>query len=40
MRAGDGKFRLGRTWSFLIRFVCPVAVLLILVNLVWGLIHT
>lgn len=33
VRANDGKFPLGRTWVFLIRFVCPVAILGILASL-------
>jgi neurotransmitter:Na+ symporter, NSS family len=35
VRANDGKFPLGRTWSFLIRYVCPVAILLILGYQIW-----
>lgn len=38
IRAGDGRFALARTWAFLIRFVCPIAVALILINLVQSLI--
>ncbi|MCI0434096.1 MAG: sodium-dependent transporter [Gemmatimonadetes bacterium] len=38
VRANDGKFPLGRTWSFLIRYVCPIAIALILGNLLWGLV--
>lgn len=38
VRANDGKFPLGALWSFLIRFVCPIAIIAILVNLVWGLL--
>jgi len=38
VRANDGKFPLGRTWTVLIRFVCPVAITLILMNLLYGLI--
>jgi neurotransmitter:Na+ symporter, NSS family len=34
VRANDGKFPLGRTWTFLIRFVCPVAIVAILLSLV------
>jgi NSS family neurotransmitter:Na+ symporter len=34
VRENDGEFPLGRTWSFLIRFVCPVAIVAILVSLV------
>lgn len=37
VRANDGKFPLGRTWSFLIRFVCPVATAALLIQLVIGL---
>ncbi len=37
VRANDGKFPLGRTWSFLIRFLCPVAIMGILVRLSYGL---
>lgn len=32
VRVNDGRFPLGRTWSFLIRYVCPIALLAILVN--------
>lgn len=32
VRVNDGRFALRRTWSFLIRFVCPVALLAILVH--------
>lgn len=35
VRANDGKFPLGGLWSVLIRFVCPVAIVLILGSLVW-----
>jgi NSS family neurotransmitter:Na+ symporter len=38
VRANDGKFPLGRTWAFLIRFLCPIAIILILYNLVKALI--
>jgi NSS family neurotransmitter:Na+ symporter len=38
VRAADGRFRLGRTWAFLIRFVCPVVIFLILVSLVQTLL--
>jgi NSS family neurotransmitter:Na+ symporter len=34
VRENDGEFPMGRTWSFLIRFVCPVAIVAILVSLV------
>jgi NSS family neurotransmitter:Na+ symporter len=37
VRANDGKFLLGGLWSFLIRFVCPIAITAILVNLFWEL---
>jgi len=37
VKANDGKFPLGGLWSFLIRFVCPIAITAILVNLVWEL---
>ena len=36
VRANDGKFPLGRTWAFLIRFLCPVAIVGILVSLLRG----
>jgi len=35
VRANDGKFPLGRTWSFLIRFLCPIAITSLLVYLLW-----
>jgi NSS family neurotransmitter:Na+ symporter len=38
VRGSDGRFRLEKTWIFLIRFVCPIAILLILINLAWSLI--
>jgi NSS family neurotransmitter:Na+ symporter len=38
VRANDGRFPLGRTWSFLIRFLCPLAITALLIQLVWGLI--
>jgi len=38
VRANDGRFPLGRTWTFLIRFVCPIAIVLILINLIQALI--
>jgi NSS family neurotransmitter:Na+ symporter len=38
VRENDGEFPLGRTWSFLIRFVCPIAILAILVKLVVDLV--
>jgi NSS family neurotransmitter:Na+ symporter len=37
VRANDGRFPLGRTWAFLIRFVCPIAITALLVQLVYGL---
>ena len=37
VRENDGKFPLGRLWAFLIRFICPIAITAILLNLVWGL---
>ena len=33
VRSNDGKFSLERTWSFLIRFLCPVAIAALLVYL-------
>ncbi len=38
VRANDGRFPLGRTWAFLVRFLCPIAITLILYNLVKALI--
>ena len=38
VRENDGKFPLGGVWSFLIRFVCPLAIAAILLNLVWELV--
>ena len=38
VRENDGKFPLGRLWAFLIRFICPIAITAILLNLVWGLV--
>jgi NSS family neurotransmitter:Na+ symporter len=35
VRANDGEFPLGRLWSVLIRYVCPVAIVLILGSLIW-----
>ena len=35
VRSNDGKFSLERTWSFLIRFLCPVAIVSLLVYLLW-----
>ena len=37
VRANDGKFPLGAAWAFLIRFVCPIAIAGILINLLRGL---
>lgn len=34
----DGKFPLERTWTFLIRYVCPVAIVAILVQIVWSFV--
>lgn len=34
VRVDDGRFPLARTWAFLIRFACPTAILLVLVDLV------
>ncbi|MDP2470001.1 MAG: sodium-dependent transporter [Candidatus Palauibacterales bacterium] len=38
VRENDGRFPLGRTWSFLIRFVAPSAIVAILVKMVADLI--
>ena len=38
VEVNDGKFPLGRLWAFLIRFICPIAITAILLNLVWGLV--
>jgi NSS family neurotransmitter:Na+ symporter len=38
VRENDGKFPLGRTWAFLIRFVCPIAIVAILISLVSALV--
>jgi NSS family neurotransmitter:Na+ symporter len=38
VRENDGKFPLGRTWAFLIRFACPIAIVAILINLVASLL--
>ncbi|HET6343226.1 MAG TPA: sodium-dependent transporter [Gemmatimonadota bacterium] len=35
VRSNDGKFSLEGTWSFLIRFLCPVAIVSLLVFLLW-----
>jgi NSS family neurotransmitter:Na+ symporter len=37
VEVNDGKFALGRLWAFLIRFICPIAITAILLNLVWSL---
>lgn len=37
VRANDGQFPFGALWSFLIRFVCPIAIVGILVTLLRGL---
>ena len=36
LERGRGTFRLGRVWGFLIRFVCPLAILTILFQLLRG----
>jgi NSS family neurotransmitter:Na+ symporter len=38
VRVNDGRFILGRTWAFLIRYVAPLAIAALLVQLVWGLV--
>ncbi len=38
VRANDGRFPLNRTWSFLIRFLCPIATAALLIQLAWGVI--
>jgi NSS family neurotransmitter:Na+ symporter len=38
VRANDGKFPLGGLWRFLIRYVAPIAIVAILVQLVWALV--
>lgn len=35
VRANDGRFPLEKAWTLLIRFVCPVAIVVLLVFLVW-----
>ncbi len=35
VRSNDGKFSFERTWSFLIRFLCPIAIVSLLVFLLW-----
>jgi NSS family neurotransmitter:Na+ symporter len=39
VKADDGLFPLERVWSFLIRFVCPVAIVGLLLSLAWPLIR-
>jgi NSS family neurotransmitter:Na+ symporter len=38
VRENDGKFPLGRTWSFLIRYLAPLAIAALLVQLVLSLV--
>ncbi len=38
VRANDGKFPLGGAWVFLIRYVAPVAITALLIQLVWSLV--
>lgn len=38
VEVNDGKFPLGGTWAFLIRFLCPIAITLILGNMLKGLL--
>jgi NSS family neurotransmitter:Na+ symporter len=38
VRSTDGRFPLEKVWIFLIRFLCPIAIVLILINLVQALI--
>jgi NSS family neurotransmitter:Na+ symporter len=38
VRSTDGKFPLETVWVFLIRFLCPIAIVLILINLVRSLL--
>ena len=35
VRANNGRFPLGGIWTFLIRYLCPVAIVILLVYLVW-----
>ena len=35
VKANDGKFPLGGVWTFLIRYVCPIAIVAILASLVY-----
>ena len=35
VRSNDGRFSLEGTWSFLIRFLCPVAIAALLIYLMW-----
>ena len=37
VRANDGRFPLGRTWGILIRFVCPIAITALFLQLIWPL---
>ncbi|MFW6206922.1 MAG: sodium-dependent transporter, partial [Gemmatimonadota bacterium] len=37
VRVNDGKFALARTWTVLIRYLAPIAILAILIQLVAGL---
>ncbi len=39
VKADDGRFPLEFVWSFLIRFICPAAILGLLISLVWPLLH-
>jgi NSS family neurotransmitter:Na+ symporter len=39
VKADDGRFPLEPVWSFLIRFLCPAAILALLLSLVWPLIR-
>jgi len=38
IRQSSDRFPLQGPWNFLIRYVCPIAITAILVNLVWGLL--
>ena len=38
IRESSDRFALGGLWNFLIRYVCPIAITLILANLVWSLL--
>jgi hypothetical protein len=35
VRSNDGKFSFDHTWSFLIRFLCPIAIAGLLIYLLW-----